>query len=105
MHKPVDQNKSLLRQIFDDSPIGISIISVFENERLLVNKRLAKMFGAGSVDELLHHNIAKSWVEASRLEQAHRCTGATLCEGTRCSGTACATILSWLRIRLVSGFL
>lgn len=61
-------DQKVLRQLFDDGPIGIAIISMDTKERIYANKCMAKMFGAESVEELVQHDIAESWVDAERLK-------------------------------------
>ncbi len=56
-----------LRELFDNSPIGIAVVSRQSNKRLFVNKRLVAMFGATNQRELLSHGIEESWVVAEEL--------------------------------------
>jgi PAS domain S-box-containing protein len=58
-----------MRALFDDSPIGIAVVSPKTNKRLYVNKRLIEMFGAKSEADLLSRKIEDSWVNPEIMLQ------------------------------------
>ncbi len=65
-----DMASSNLRRILDTSPIGLAIVSTTTKDRIFANPKLAEMFGASSVDELLDRKIGESWVDPVQLSLA-----------------------------------
>lgn len=51
-----------MKQMLDDSPIGVAILNIGTGERLYVNNTLVNMLGAGSVSELIDRDISETWV-------------------------------------------
>lgn len=57
-----------LRQILDNSPFGVSIVSVVDKKRLYVNQRFVEMCGGTSVAEITATPIEASFVDSKTLE-------------------------------------
>lgn len=59
-----------IKQLLQNSPIGIAILERGTGSRLFANDMLAKMLGADSSDNLLERDIRETWIRAEDLEQA-----------------------------------
>lgn len=59
-----------MKQILENSPIGVAILETSTGERLFANRMLIKMLGANSVDELINGDISESWVRPEDFEYA-----------------------------------
>ncbi len=63
---------TLIRQLLDDSPIGMSVVDSASRKRLFVNRALVKMFGAANADDLLQANLVDSWNNPSDLVELQK---------------------------------
>lgn len=59
-----------MKQLLENSPIGVAILEISTGERLFVNSMLVKMLGAGSADELAGRHISETWVLEEELGHA-----------------------------------
>jgi len=66
----VGSTEGHLKKVLEDSPIGVAILEKGTGERLFANKRLGKMFGVDTGDELLDRDIRDTWVRQEDFEQA-----------------------------------
>ncbi|NQV99678.1 MAG: PAS domain S-box protein [Rhodospirillales bacterium] len=57
-----------MRDLLDNSPIGIAIVSSTTLDRLFVNPSLARMFGAASAESLLNQSVQESWLDPRRFQ-------------------------------------
>ncbi len=67
-----DSEKNL-RQILEESPIGVAIVrhteidGQVEAKRLFANDALVKMFGASSQEEIIQADVSETWVDREQL--------------------------------------
>tara|TARA_R110002073_G_scaffold16304_1_gene62801 strand:- start:546 stop:5489 length:4944 start_codon:yes stop_codon:yes gene_type:complete len=66
----LEESEARFRQILDESPIAITIIDRDTGERLFGNPRLAAMLGADSLDTVLNRDMAQSFVDPAKYEEA-----------------------------------
>jgi PAS domain S-box-containing protein len=59
-----------VKQMLENSPIGVAILETGTGERLFANNMLAKMLGAESVDELIDRDISETWAHEEDLRFA-----------------------------------
>lgn len=62
------ENEARLRNILENSPVGVSIVSLKTKKRLYVNQRTVEMFGAESREELLAEDIGKSFADHEQFK-------------------------------------
>jgi len=98
------ENEARLLQILNNSPFGVSIVSIANKKRLFVNPRFTKMFSGSSTVDLLSHNLAETYVNPgdlenhwSALEQAGYISGAEE-RRRRLDGTEWWCLAEWRRV-------
>lgn len=67
----VHESEQRLRQILEESPIGVSITSGADNKRLFANQALIEMMGATSAAQLKSRASGESWVDSQELAIAN----------------------------------
>jgi len=65
----VRESESQLLQILDNSPVGVSIVSLADRKRLFVNPRFVEMFGGKTPDDLLFNEIEETYVDPNIPEK------------------------------------
>ncbi len=63
----------MIRELLDDSPIGVAVVDTATRKRVYVNRAFTDMFGASNAEELLHDSVLRSWVnpgDLSALQQS-----------------------------------
>ncbi len=63
------RSQASLLQILDNSPSGVSVISLAERKRLYVNRRYIEMFGGQTEEEFLGQHITDSFVDSKKLQE------------------------------------
>jgi len=63
------ESEERLLQILDNSPFGVSIVSIVNKKRLYVNRRFTEMVGGGLNDRLRAAPIADSYLDPEKLEE------------------------------------
>ena len=58
------------REILEQSPIGLAIVSNVTDRRLLTNQAFVDIFGASDMHALLQTEIADTWVDQNQLQRA-----------------------------------
>ncbi len=58
-----------LLQILENSPFGISVISLKEKKRLYINRRYIELFGGHSKEDLINQDPVDSFVSSEKLKQ------------------------------------
>ncbi len=62
--------KNALGKYLEACPIGIAILSEDDGRRLFANSALVTMLGSGTREDLLHSDLAETWVDRSQLSKA-----------------------------------
>ncbi len=65
----LQESEERLRHIMDNSPFGVSIVSLANRKRLYVNHRFVELLGGGSDEEILNWPAAESYSDPSKREQ------------------------------------
>ncbi len=59
-----------MKQVLDNSPIGIAVLEKGSGDRLFANRMLANMLGAETSDELFDRDIRETWVLSEDFDYA-----------------------------------
>ncbi len=63
------ESEARFRQILEESPLAITITDIETGERLFGNPRLARIFNADSLENVLHDDIAETFVDPSQFDE------------------------------------
>lgn len=64
----LQENEARLRNVLENSPVGVSIVSRKTRKRVYVNQRAVEMFGADSSEELMAEDVDKSYADNEEYE-------------------------------------
>ena len=71
--KALKESEAKLREILENSPVGVAVVSHAKDgarltgKRLFINNALVQMFGGASGEDLIEAEISDSWVDLDRL--------------------------------------
>ncbi|MDD9877132.1 MAG: PAS domain S-box protein [Magnetovibrio sp.] len=65
----VRENEAKLREILEDSPIGISVVSAHMQRRLFANSRMAELFGAENPAQIVAMEMQDSWPDLDEFNR------------------------------------
>ncbi len=78
LNNKLHEEEGKLREILENSPVGVAIVAdtddgvVMAGERLFVNDALVKMFGAEDKDAFLATQIPESWIDLEDLRNMQK---------------------------------
>jgi PAS domain S-box-containing protein len=67
------ENAKMIRELLDESPIGVAVVDTATRKRVYVNRAFVEMFGASSGDQLVQASVLSSWVnpdDLAKLQQS-----------------------------------
>jgi PAS domain S-box-containing protein len=63
------ENDFLIRELLDESPIGVAVVETATRKRVFVNRASVQMFGAQSAEQLLLAPLNESWARPTDLKK------------------------------------
>lgn len=74
----IRESEAQLREVLENSPIGVSIVNAAsarkkgKTKRLLVNQTMIEMYGATSFKEVIDADVSKTWVNQDALRRVRK---------------------------------
>lgn len=68
----IRESEGKLQEILETSPLGISVVSRRQYQRMFVNRAMAELFGAAAASDLVIHPIDETWLSEANFQEAKR---------------------------------